>query len=48
VEIHVKGGGLTMFTNSSFGVLPDAITVEDNDHVKFINCFTKSGEPVGI
>ena len=48
VEIHVKGGGLTMFTNSSFGTAPDAITVEDNENVKFINCFTKKGEPVGL
>ena len=48
VEIHVKGGGLTMFTNSSFGVQPDAITVEANENVKFVNCYTRSGEPVGI
>ena len=48
VEIHVKGGGLTVFTNSSFGNPPDAITVEDNGNVKFINCFTRDGEPVGI
>ena len=48
VEIHVKGGGLTMFTNCSFGNVPDAITVTDNENVKFINCFTRAGEPVGL
>jgi hypothetical protein len=48
VKILVKGGGLTMFTNSAFGHLPEEIRVEDNDSVKFINCFTKTGEPVGI
>lgn len=48
VKILVKGGGLTMFTNSAFGHLPEEIRVEDNDQVKFINCFTKTGEPVGI
>lgn len=48
VKISVKGGGLTMFTNCSFGHLPEEIRVEGNDKVKFINCFTRSGEPVGL
>ncbi|MBQ3147720.1 MAG: hypothetical protein IJB91_08345 [Oscillospiraceae bacterium] len=47
VKILVKGGGLTMFTNCSFGHLPEEIRVEDNENVKFINCFAKTGEPVG-
>lgn len=48
VKISVKGGGLTMFTNCAFMNMPEEIRVEDNDQVKFINCFTKTGEPVGI
>lgn len=47
VEIHVRGGKLTMFTDCSFGTYPDAITVEDNELVKFTNCWTRNGEPVG-
>ena len=48
VKISVKGGGLTMFTNCAFMNMPEEIRVEDNDQVKFINCFTKTGEPVGL
>ena len=48
VAISVKGGGLTMFTSCAFGHLPEEIRVEDNDHVKFINCFARTGEPVGL
>ena len=46
VEIHVKGGKLTLFTDSSFGSPPDAICITDNDLVKFTNCWTRNGEPV--
>ena len=48
VQIHIKGGGLTMFTNCSFGYDPGEITVTDNEDVKFINCFNRAGEPVRI
>lgn len=47
VDVIVKGGGLTMFTNSAFetGGLA-SVQVTDNDHVKFINCYTREGDPV--
>ena len=46
-EITVKGGKLTMFSDCAFGGVP-AITVEDNDNVKFVNCFTRDGQAVGV
>ena len=46
-EIEVRGGRLAMFCDSAFAAQP-SITVEDNENVKFINCFTKDGEAVGI
>lgn len=47
VQIHIKGGGLTMFGNCSFGTPPEAICVVDNPLVHFSNCFTRDGKPVG-
>jgi hypothetical protein len=44
--IDVKKGGLVMFTNCMFGTEPQ-ITVEENEHTKFINCYTRGGEVVG-
>ena len=47
-DISVKGGGLHMFTNCMFQYHSE-VTVENNDNVKFINCFTRrDGEPVDI
>ena len=47
-DISVKGGGLHMFTNCMFQYHSE-VTVENNDNVKFINCFTRrDGEAVGI
>ena len=46
VEIHVTGGKLTLFTDSSFGCPPDAICITDNELVKFTNCWTRDGLPV--
>jgi len=46
VEIHIKGGKLTTFTGCTFGNPPDAITVEDNALVKFVDCWTRDGLPV--
>ena len=46
-EISVKGGQLTMFTDCAFQSLP-TVKVEDNKLVKFINCFTREGESVGV
>ena len=45
VEITVKGGKLTMFSNSAFASMP-TVNIEDNENVKFVNCFTKDGEEV--
>ena len=45
--IDVKGGALTMFTHCMFGTQPQ-ISVVDNEHTKFINCYTRGGEPVGM
>ena len=43
--ITVNGGKLVMFTNCMFGALPK-IMIHDNEDTKFINCFTRDGEPV--
>lgn len=48
VEISIKGGSLTMFTDCVFTVPPLPVTVENNDLVKFINCYTRQGEAVDI
>ena len=48
VEIHVTGGGLVSFTNSVFQNPPDAIRIADHPTVKFINCFTREGDSVGV
>ena len=36
-----------MFSNFAFNPEPK-ISITDNDSVKFINCYNKDGEPVGI
>lgn len=43
--IEVKDGKLVMFTSCAFHGEP-SITVEENENVKFINCFLKDGTPV--
>lgn len=49
VEIHIKGGGSVLFTNSVFRPAPDAIRIEDNENVRFIHCYNReTGEPVGL
>ena len=48
MDISVKGGTLTMFSNSGFGNLPASIRVEDNPHVKFVNCFTRDEEGLEV
>lgn len=49
VDITIKGGGTILFTNSVFRPAPDSVTVTDNDHVKFVNCYTRdTGDAVGI
>ena len=46
MDISVKGGKLTMFTDSAFTNPPASIRIENNELVKFINCFTRDGEVV--
>lgn len=46
-KINVKGGGVALFTNSVFYTEP-VVSIENNDNVKFRNCFTKGGEEVKI
>lgn len=48
MDISVKGGSLTMFMDSAFSNAPKSIRIENNDLVKFINCYTRDGEAVGI
>jgi hypothetical protein len=45
--IDINGGSLTTFTNCMYGSQPQ-ISVKDNEDVRFLNCFTRSGEYVGI
>lgn len=44
-EISVKGGALTIFSNAIFTNTPK-VTVEDNDLVKFVNCYTREGREI--
>ena len=46
-DMSIKGGGLHMFTNCMFQYHSE-VTVENNENVKFINCYTRGGEPVGV
>ena len=48
MDISVKGGKLTMFTNSAFSNSPRRIHVENNDFVKICNCYTRDGETVTV
>lgn len=43
--ITVNGGKLAMFTHCIFGTAPE-VSVTDNEDTKFINCYTRGGEPV--
>ena len=46
-EISVKGGALVMFNGAAFTTRPK-ITVEDNDLVKFVNCYTRAGTVIDV
>lgn len=48
LDVSVKGGKLTMFTDCVFHSHPASVEVKDNDLVKFINCYTRDGECVGV
>ena len=45
LEIEINGGSLTLFTDCPFIEHPK-LNIENNELVKFINCFTKDGEPI--
>jgi hypothetical protein len=47
IEISVKGGLLVSFDDAIFTTMPK-ITVEDSKLVKFTNCYTRGGTPVGV
>ena len=47
IDIKIKGGNMTAFSNCVFLERPN-ISVEDNDRVKFTNCFTREGEEINI
>jgi hypothetical protein len=42
-HIIVKGGAMTLFTDSIFAAEP-IVEIEDNPHVRFTNCYLRSGE----
>ena len=44
-DIIIKGGSLIMFTDSVFREMPN-VTIENNDAVKFSDCYTRHGEEV--
>ena len=46
-DIIVKGGDLTMFANCAFAN-PPILSIENNELVKFVNCFTKHGEEIQV
>lgn len=48
IAFTVKGGDLTVFSNSVFYCPPDPLWAEDNPAVKFINCFTRDGKEITL
>ncbi len=48
IAFTVKGGGLTLFSNSAFLCPPEPFTVENNDAVKFINCYLRDGKELTL
>ncbi|MBP3396876.1 MAG: hypothetical protein J6L87_06865 [Clostridia bacterium] len=48
LDVSITGGKLTMFTDCVFHSAPASLRVEDNALVKFINCYTRDGECVGV
>lgn len=43
--ISVEGGGLVLFSSCAFGTAP-VVTVTENSHVKFTNCYTRAGTEI--
>ena len=48
VPFHIKGGSGIVFSNSMFLNPPDPIDIQDNDLVRFENCYTRDGRKVGM
>ena len=46
-DISIKDGGFVMFSDNLFANAP-IVSIENNETVKFINCFTRKGEEVGV
>ena len=46
-KIRVKGGGTIVFSGCIFSKNP-SIAVEDNPHVRVLDCYTKTGDPVEL
>ena len=44
-DITIKDGGLVMFSGNVFANAP-IVRIENNETVKFVNCFTRKGETV--
>jgi hypothetical protein len=48
IPFRIKGGSGIVFSNSMFLNPPEPLTVEDNDLVRFENCYTRDGRKVGL
>ena len=48
VPVYIKGGSGIVFSNSMFLNPPDPIDIQDNDLVRFENCYTRDGRKVGV
>ena len=47
MDISVKGGKTVLFSDNVFAKVP-TVKIEDNDKVRFINCFTRDFEEINI
>lgn len=48
VPFHIKGGTGIVFSNSMFLNPPEPMEIQDNDLVRFENCYTRDGRKVGV
>jgi hypothetical protein len=48
MEISIKGGKMTLFSNSVFYSAPKILNVTDNETVRFSQCYTRDGEEVTV
>ena len=47
MDISIKDSGLVVFNGNMF-FSPPTVKSENNESVKFINCFNKNGEEINI